>query len=35
MSKPWQPYALHILDAALALLNRTGGEPPQAGDEIL
>ncbi|HQR60218.1 MAG TPA: YlcI/YnfO family protein [Methylophilaceae bacterium] len=23
------------LDAALALLNRTGGEPPQEGDEIL
>lgn len=23
------------LDAALALLNRKGGEPPQAGDEIL
>lgn len=23
------------LDAALALLNRTGGEPPQASDEIL
>ena len=23
------------LDAALALLNRTGGVPPQAGDEIL
>ena len=23
------------LDAALALLNRTGSEPPQAGDEIL
>lgn len=23
------------LDAALALLNRTGGEPPQAGDEVL
>jgi len=23
------------LDAALAMLDRTGGEPPQAGDEIL
>ena len=23
------------LDAALALLNRKGGEPPQAGDEML
>lgn len=23
------------LEEALALLNRTGGEPPQAGDEIL
>jgi hypothetical protein len=23
------------LDAALALLNRTGGEPPQSGDEII